>query len=30
MEGGGEHMLERSDSNKDYREEEELNGGWDW
>ena len=26
----GEHLLERSDSSRDYREEEEIDGGWGW
>ena len=30
MEGEGEHLLERSDSSRDYREEEEIDGGWGW
>jgi hypothetical protein len=25
-----QHLIERSDSNNDYREEEEIDGGWGW
>ena len=29
-EGEGQHLLEDSENLKDYREEQEIDGGWGW